>query len=94
MQDLAGREMGTPEEFCNSWREDVNNVSYYCGNITRQIFFMIMIITHSCSNVFIWQDEKNGEHQLALRNEQTCHAFEEMLCALTDGCILCYTKIQ
>ena len=29
----------------------------------------------SCSNVFIWQDEKKQEYQLALRNEQTCHAF-------------------
>ena len=26
------------------------------------------------------------EYQLALRNEQTCHAFEEMLCAVIDGC--------
>ena len=40
----------------------------------------------SCSNVFIWQDEKKQEYQLALRNEQTCHAFEEMLCAVIDGC--------
>ena len=40
----------------------------------------------SCSNVFMWQDEKKQEYQLALRNEQTCHAFEEMLCAVTDGC--------
>ena len=40
----------------------------------------------SCSNVFIWQDEKKQEYQLALRNEQTCHAFEEMLCAVTDVC--------
>ena len=40
----------------------------------------------SCSDVFIWQDEKKQEYQLALRNEQTCHAFEEMLCAVIDGC--------
>ena len=40
----------------------------------------------SCSNVFIWQNEKKQEYQLALRNEQTCHAFEEMLCAVTDEC--------
>ena len=40
----------------------------------------------SCSNVFLWQDEKKQEYQLGLRNEQTCHAFEEMLCAVTDGC--------
>ena len=40
----------------------------------------------SCSNVFIWQDEKKQEYQLALRNKQACHAFEEMLCAVIDGC--------
>ena len=40
----------------------------------------------SFSNVFIWQDEKKQKYQLALRNEQTCHAFENMLCAVTDGC--------
>ena len=40
----------------------------------------------SCSNVFIWQDEKKQEYQLALRNEQTCHAFAQMLCAVIDGC--------
>ena len=38
----------------------------------------------SCSNVFIWQDEKKQKYQQASRNEQTCH--EEMLCAVTDGC--------
>ena len=40
----------------------------------------------SCSNVFIWQDEKKEKYQLALQNEQTCHAFEEMLCAFIDEC--------
>ena len=42
--------------------------------------------TSSRSNVFIWQDEKREEYQIALRNEQACHAFEEMLCAATEGC--------
>ena len=32
------------------------------------------------------QDEKREEYQIALRNEQACHAFEEMLCAATEGC--------
>ena len=40
----------------------------------------------SGSNVFIWQGEKREEYQLALQNEQTCHAFSEMLCAVTDRC--------
>ena len=34
-----------------------------------------------CSDVYIWQDERNIEYQASLRNEQTCIAFEEMLCA-------------
>ena len=42
--------------------------------------------TSSRSKVFIWQDEKKEEYQIALRNEQACHAFEEMLCAATEGC--------
>ena len=36
--------------------------------------------------MFIWQDEKREEYQKALRNEQACHAFEEMLCPATEGC--------
>ena len=36
--------------------------------------------------MFIWQDEKREEYQIALRNEQACHAFEEMLCPATEGC--------
>ena len=44
------------------------------------------------SNVYIWQDEKKIEYQASLRNEQTCIAFEKMLCAVAEGCnsdILC-----
>ena len=47
----------------------------------------------SCSDVYIWQDEKKIEYQASLRNEQTCIAFEEMLCAAAEGCSsdnLCY----
>ena len=39
-----------------------------------------------CSDVYIWQDEKKIEYQASLRNEQTCIAFEEMLCAAAEGC--------
>ena len=39
-----------------------------------------------CSNVYIWQDEKKLEYQASLRNEQTCIAFEDMLCAAAEGC--------
>ena len=39
-----------------------------------------------CSDVYIWQDEKKIEYQVSLRNEQTCIAFEEMLCAAAEGC--------
>ena len=42
--------------------------------------------TYSRSNVFLWQDEKKGEYQIALQNEQACNAFEEMLCAASEGC--------
>ena len=38
------------------------------------------------SNVYIWQDEKKLEYQASLRNEQTCIAFEDMLCATAEGC--------
>ena len=40
----------------------------------------------SCHNIYIWQDEKKEEYQLALRNEQTSMAFEKMLCAAAEGC--------
>ena len=39
-----------------------------------------------CSNVYIWQDEKTIEYQASLGNEQTCIAFEKMLCAVAEGC--------
>ena len=39
-----------------------------------------------CSDVYIWQDEKKIEYQAFLRNEHTCIAFEEMLCAAAEGC--------
>ena len=39
-----------------------------------------------CSNVYIWQDEKKLEYQASVRNEQTCIAFEEMLCVAAEGC--------
>ena len=39
-----------------------------------------------CSNVCIWQDEKKIGYQASLRNEQTCIAFEKMLCAAAKGC--------
>ena len=39
-----------------------------------------------CSDVYIWQDEKKIEYQASPRNEQTCIAFEEMLCAAAEGC--------
>ena len=42
--------------------------------------------TSSLSNIFEWQDEEREEYQIALQNEQTFHAFEEMLCATTEGC--------
>ena len=38
------------------------------------------------SNVYVWQDEKKIEYQASLRNEQTCIAFEKMLCAVAEGC--------
>ena len=37
-------------------------------------------------NVYIWQDEKKIEYQASLRNEQTCIAFEKMVCAVAEGC--------
>ena len=42
-----------------------------------------VIDSSSCSNVSIWQDEK--KYQASLRNEQTCIALEEMICAAADG---------
>ena len=39
-----------------------------------------------CTDVYIWQDEKKIEYQASLPNEQTCIAFEEMLCAAAEGC--------
>ena len=39
-----------------------------------------------CSNVYTWQNEKKIEYQASLRNEQTCIAFEKMLCAAAKGC--------
>ena len=39
-----------------------------------------------CPKVYIWQDEKKIEYQASLRNEQTCIAFEKMLCAAAEGC--------
>ena len=38
------------------------------------------------SNVYIWPDEKKIEYQASLRNEQTCIALENMLCAVAEGC--------
>ena len=40
----------------------------------------------SSTNVYIWQDEKKEEYQMALRNEQTSIAFEKMLCTAAEGC--------
>ena len=37
------------------------------------------------SNVYIWRDEKKIEYQSSLQNEQTCIAFEKMLCAVAEG---------
>ena len=56
---------------------------HYCG---EPLWQKGVNDTSSRSNVFIWQDEKREEYQIALRNEQACHAFEEMLCAATEGC--------